>query len=497
MKEEQESNFGSSHKPEASPKTTRNNIMTTRKNNLIPKFVICALVITRVSATIFARNSCDNNPDPFSISDTKTDTCANLAIQKWKKRDKRCANKPVYLENCPGICDDANCGCIDIALPIHKKGKDCEWLQSKNDNKIESKCRKNLYKHGCPGTCSNQCRHTGRILGNWDFEDGTGSIVGNWDFEDGTILPWKPNGGTTVEQSEEHAYSGNYGGLVTERESTWQGFYQDITNIVQPGVIYEFSTLAKLVGVDDDYSERFVFKVNENYRLTVDGVTTEHTDYASVAGESDLTNEWTKVFGSYQFNIDDGREYISQELYAVTTESTSDFAIDEVVMVDALPVNADVFVDASQNTERVVIPQPPAVDLTAPRTGCPHLETPNLVSWESLYPSLSAGSNLRLPDDTSVLISNTVETELGILTIPDSSKIIFGENENGIALDVRGINVTGSLIAGSETCRYETPLTITLHGSRPPETKKPHYKGISVTGRIDLHGKRYYRTWTK
>ena len=86
---------------------------------------------------------------------------------------------------------------------------------------------------------------------------------------------------------------------------------------------------------------------------------------------------------------------------------------------------------------------------------------------------------------------------MGILTIPASSELIFAENSNGIAIDVAGMKVEGSLIAGSETCRYETPLAITLHGSRPASKQDPSYKGISVTGRIDLHGKRYYRTWTK
>jgi len=96
-----------------------------------------------------------------------------------------------------------------------------------------------------------------------------------------------------------------------------------------------------------------------------------------------------------------------------------------------------------------------------------------------------------------VLINETVKTQMGILSIPASSVLIFGENPNGIVVDVNGIEVEGSLIAGSETCRYETPLTITLHGSRPVGAKDPSYKGISVTGQIDLHGKRYFRTWTK
>lgn len=63
------------------------------------------------------------------------------------------------------------------------------------------------------------------------------------------------------------------------------------------------------------------------------------------------------------------------------------------------------------------------------------------------------------------------------------------------------MNVQGRLTAGSETCRIEAPITITLHGSRPSDAvtnpPDPTYKGIVVTGTLNLHGKRFFRTWTR
>jgi hypothetical protein len=66
---------------------------------------------------------------------------------------------------------------------------------------------------------------------------------------------------------------------------------------------------------------------------------------------------------------------------------------------------------------------------------------------------------------------------------------------------VKGIDVQGKLTIGSETCRIETPVSITLYGTRPASittvAKPPLYKGIIVSGLLNLHGKRYYRTWTR
>ena len=242
--------------------------------------------------------------------------------------------------------------------------------------------------------------------------------------------------------------------------------------------------------------------MHERITRTVNGVTTTNNNYPSLASNSALTNKWKKITGSYQFNEEVGKEVVFLKVYAQGPASAS-FAIDDVIVRDAKPIAVDYLVGSNKNTEHVIIPQPPEADLTIPRSNCPHTDTQNLVSWSSLYPSIVSDSNLILPNNTKVLVSESISTRLGLVTIPSSSELIFGENVNGISMNASGFKVQGSLIAGSQGCRYETPLTITLHGSRPAgitditNAKDPSYKGISVTGRLDLHGKRYYRTWTR
>ena len=118
----------------------------------------------------------------------------------------------------------------------------------------------------------------------------------------------------------------------------------------------------------------------------------------------------------------------------------------------------------------------------------------------------SAGDDVTLPNNSKVIITQSV-IALGIITVPSSSTLIFGESDvSPITLDVAGMDVQGNLQAGSEACRYSTELTITLHGSRPNDlnmygvssTAVPTYKGISVNGGIiSLHGKKHYPTWSR
>jgi hypothetical protein len=111
------------------------------------------------------------------------------------------------------------------------------------------------------------------------------------------------------------------------------------------------------------------------------------------------------------------------------------------------------------------------------------------------------GVNVTLPVHSNVLVAHSVSDILGIVTVPSTSKLIFGENSNGIQFHTKGMDIRGQLIAGSETCLLETPLSITLHGSRPPNAVAsptiPAFKGIVVSGALELHGKRFYRTWSR
>ena len=208
---------------------------------------------------------------------------------------------------------------------------------------------------------------------------------------------------------------------------------------------------------------------------------------------------WTQLSGKFRFeSVRDMRNLL---LTIRGPEAGVDFAIDDVVLHSNPPEMDITFVDSGHIAERVTIPRPIMDDASPYPENCPD-DADDLVLWKNAVgSSLTTGQHVTLPEYTSVLINETIPTTLGVVTIPSTSQLIFGRNKNGIAIDVEGFDVSGDLIAGSESCKFETPLVITLHGNRPTDlaTNKPPstYKGISVTGRIELHGKRFFQTWSR
>jgi hypothetical protein len=163
------------------------------------------------------------------------------------------------------------------------------------------------------------------------------------------------------------------------------------------------------------------------------------------------------------------------------------------------------YVTAQSHSEVVKIPDPQSPPNQGSRIDCPHL-LPSLKLWQD--PSTwtgfvvpNPGADVTIPPNASVLVSQSVSVILGVVTVPATSKLIFGEDPSGIQFQARGMDVKGKLIAGSETCLLETPLTVTLHGTRPSNavTSPPlaTYKGIVVSGVLELHGKRFFRTWSR
>jgi len=139
------------------------------------------------------------------------------------------------------------------------------------------------------------------------------------------------------------------------------------------------------------------------------------------------------------------------------------------------------------------------------QTNCPHLRS-NLMNWHdpatwgTAGVPTASGANITIPEKISVLISSCSidpNTVFGIITIPATSSLIIGDAS--IVINAVGFNVMGSLLAGSATCRLRNRVNITLYGSRDaqPLPADPWIKGIGVTGTIDLHGVRYFPTWTR
>ncbi|GKZ00869.1 hypothetical protein MPSEU_001038600 [Mayamaea pseudoterrestris] len=171
------------------------------------------------------------------------------------------------------------------------------------------------------------------------------------------------------------------------------------------------------------------------------------------------------------------------------------------------PIPPGPYITTTSNSKVVSLPDPPTPRLVqnTARTNCPHLQT-GLKSWHdaSIWPNATipkAGAYVTLPINTKVVVLQKVVEKLGIITVPASSELIIGENLNGISLMAKGMTVKGKLTIGSETCRIETPVTITLWGKRPTNAVQvvpsPSVKGIYVTGTLSLHGKRYFSTWSR
>ena len=90
---------------------------------------------------------------------------------------------------------------------------------------------------------------------------------------------------------------------------------------------------------------------------------------------------------------------------------------------------------------------------------------------------------------------------------PARLQLIIGEADDPttpIEIRFTGMVVSGALRAGSESCRLQSTIQMTLHGNdpsggldRPALRLAPSFKGIYVTGTLELHGHLYHRTWTR
>lgn len=139
---------------------------------------------------------------------------------------------------------------------------------------------------------------------------------------------------------------------------------------------------------------------------------------------------------------------------------------------------------------------------TAPQTNCPHLQ-PGLRNWHD--PTLWGGrvptsGNVQLPNNTNVLISSCSidpAAQFGTIRVPSNSSLIF--SDANMSIQVGNIVVDGYLAMGSPTCRLHSYITITLLDSAEEVDSHIGRKGIvaTTTGKLDMHGKLYQKTWTR
>jgi hypothetical protein len=137
---------------------------------------------------------------------------------------------------------------------------------------------------------------------------------------------------------------------------------------------------------------------------------------------------------------------------------------------------------------------------------CPHNED-GLIPFEQHFTSVGNGDEIMIENDTRLLVgasSFAPSITITRITITNGSALIFS-NEN-IDMHVREIYVEegGELLLGSETCRLNSSITITFHGSKNDSTLADHPTGTGLTskgliagGRVDMHGELFHPTWTR
>ncbi|KAJ8612429.1 hypothetical protein CTAYLR_006581 [Chrysophaeum taylorii] len=153
------------------------------------------------------------------------------------------------------------------------------------------------------------------------------------------------------------------------------------------------------------------------------------------------------------------------------------------------------------NSELVDLGHPGHAWAAASQSNCPH-DWPGLEMWEDQGFGVGTGQDVQLAENKRIIIAcNSIgdDEQFGVIRIPSTSELIIADEP--ISLNVRGIRVYGALRAGSETCRLNAQISITLRGNRPSsisDTQNTWFKGIDVnTGTIDIHAAEYYQTWSR
>jgi len=155
------------------------------------------------------------------------------------------------------------------------------------------------------------------------------------------------------------------------------------------------------------------------------------------------------------------------------------------------------------------------IDGVWPRQNCPHLQS-GLTPFENVFSSsqfvsgaditVAAGQQLLLRGCALPAASQTDESfVLRRLTVANGATLVL--DDSPLVLRVREIVVSagGALLAGSSTCRLYSKVKIVFVGSRAdsslpssnPGAASLPSKGLLAYGRVDVHGKEFFPTWTR
>lgn len=125
----------------------------------------------------------------------------------------------------------------------------------------------------------------------WGFSAGAQNLVLNPGFESGTTS-WGAWGGTTLTASTAQAHSGTRSMLVQNRTATWNGVYQSMLGVIQPGTNYSISAWVRTASGN-----------NETVLLTMQKVDGSGTSYANIATVTANSTNWTQLLGGYTLSV--------------------------------------------------------------------------------------------------------------------------------------------------------------------------------------------------
>lgn len=158
-----------------------------------------------------------------------------------------------------------------------------------------------------------------------------------FDFEDGA-QGWGPRGEATVSVADDVAHSGAHSLLVTNRTAAWHGVALDVSQLLEPGNMYEIGGYVRLA--EGAPASRVIITMQR----TPSGGDTAYEWIAPSAENGVTDGEWVHLQGQYSFS---GKA--SELLLYVESPDAEfvDFYIDEItiggqVEVQIVPIQTDI-----------------------------------------------------------------------------------------------------------------------------------------------------------
>jgi len=149
----------------------------------------------------------------------------------------------------------------------------------------------------------------------------------------------------------------------------------------------------------------------------------------------------------------------------------------------------------------------PSMD-AASQTLCPIDVVANLVPFSNLVDAVKGARDVTIPPNTAALISSQGDIQGEFvyrrIVLSPGSTLVFADTPLRLHVEEIVVNANASLLMGSESCRYTSNIDIIFHGSfntsshsNADFTGPLTSKGLVNFGKVEVHGKLFWPTWTR